>query len=208
MTGSHPLVLASASPRRRQLLEMLGIPFRVEPASVQEIPLPHESPLAYAQRLARDKARAVPGALVLGADTIVVHEGTILEKPADAADAVRMLMRLQGQRHEVITAICLLAGGVAHEAVDQTTVTFRPATEEFLSRYVATGEPMDKAGSYGIQGYGAALVERIEGDFFGVMGLPVRLVLELLERAGVPYRFREWGTGNGEWEGNGEKPAR
>lgn len=193
----HPLVLASASPRRRQLLEMLGIPFRVEPAAVQEIPLPGEPPLAYAQRLARDKARAVPGSLVLGADTIVVLDGAILEKPVDAADAVRMLGRLQGRQHEVITAICLLADGVAHEAADRTAVTFRPATEAFLAGYVATGEPMDKAGAYGIQGYGAALVERIEGDFFGVMGLPVRLVLELLERAGYGYEFA----------GRSEKPA-
>jgi len=204
--GRHPLILASASPRRRQLLEMLGIPFRAVAASVQEIPLPREQPLAYAQRLARDKARAVPGALVLGADTIVVLEEAILEKPVDAADAVRMLMQLQGRQHEVITAICLLADGTAHEAVDRTAVTFRPATEEFLTRYVATGEPMDKAGAYGIQGYGAALVERIEGDFFGVMGLPLRLVLELLERAGVPYRFGEWAVGSGEREPEVGKP--
>jgi len=182
-------VLASASPRRRQLLEMLGIPFRVEAATVQEIRLPREAPEAYARRLARDKARAVPGALVLGADTIVVLGDEVLEKPVDAADAVRMLLRLEGRQHEVITAICLLADGTAHEAVDRTLVTFRPATEAFLAQYVATGEPMDKAGAYGIQGYGAALVERIEGDFFGVMGLPVRLVLELLERAGVRYAF-------------------
>jgi septum formation protein len=189
MTLTHPLVLASASPRRRQLLTMLGIPHRAEPASVQEIRLPREEPLAYARRLARDKARAVPGALVLGADTIVVVDEDVLEKPATPAEAVQMLLRLQGRRHEVITAVCLLADGAAYEAADQTAVTFRPATEAFLTAYVATGEPMDKAGSYGIQGYGAALVERIEGDFFGVMGLPVRLVLDLLAQAGVAYEF-------------------
>ena len=189
MTPAHPLVLASASPRRRQLLEMLGIPFRAEAAAVQEIRLPREEPAAYARRLARDKARAVTGSLVLGADTIVVLGEEVLEKPVDAADAVQMLLKLQGRRHEVITAVCLLADGAVHEAIDRTAVTFRPASEEFLARYVATGEPMDKAGSYGIQGYGAALIERIEGDFFGVMGLPLRLVLELMERAGVEYRF-------------------
>jgi septum formation protein len=183
------LVLASASPRRRQLLEMLAVPFIVQPADVQEIPMPRESPTAYARRLARDKARAVAGGLVLGADTIVVVDGEVLEKPRDAEDAVAMLLRLQGRSHEVNTSICLIADGIERHAADITRVTFRSATEERLRDYVATGEPMDKAGSYGIQGYGAALVERIEGDFFGVMGLPVRLVLQLLEEAGFNYRF-------------------
>lgn len=183
------IVLASASPRRRQLLEMLHLPILVQPAHVQEIPLPGEEPLAYARRLARDKARAVPGRVVLGADTIVVLDNEILEKPADDAHALAMLRRLQGRSHEVITAICLLADGVERVAHDRTTVTFREAGEAWLRDYVATGEPRDKAGSYGIQGWGAALVERIEGDFFSVMGLPVRLVLELLAQAGYGYRF-------------------
>lgn len=185
----HPLILASRSPRRRQLLEMLDIPHRVVSADVQEIPLPREAPAAYARRLAREKARAVPGTLVLGADTIVVLDDEILEKPQDPDDAVQMLRRLQGRRHEVITAVCLLADGTTHEAADTTAVYFRPMSDEQLRGYVATGEPMDKAGGYGIQGYGAALVERIEGDFFGVMGLPVRLVIDLLEEAGYPYNF-------------------
>ena len=185
----RPLVLASGSPRRRQLLEMLGIPVLVQPSAVQEIPLPREAPAAYARRLARDKARAVPGEYVLGADTIVVVDGTILEKPADDREALDMLRRLAGRRHEVITAVCLVADGIEHEALDTTAVYFRPADDVFLAAYVATGEPRDKAGAYGIQGFGAALVERIEGDFFGVMGLPVRLVLDLLARAGRPYRF-------------------
>lgn len=183
------LVLASASPRRRQLLEMLHLPIVVQPADVQEIPLPREAPAAYSRRLARDKARAVPGRYVLGADTIVVLDDTILEKPFDADDAVRMLLMLQGRTHTVITSICLIADGHEHEAADRTQVTFRAAAEDWLRAYVATGEPLDKAGSYGIQGWGAALVERIEGDFFGVMGLPVRLVLALLAEAGVEYRF-------------------
>jgi septum formation protein len=168
---------------------MLGIPHLVAPASVQELRLPRESPLKYARRLARDKARTVPGAMVLGADTIVVLDQEVLEKPVDSEDAVRMLTKLAGRRHEVITAICLIAGGREYEAADSTTVLFRPATEEVLRAYVATGEPLDKAGAYGIQGYGAALVERIEGDFFSVMGLPVRLVLDLLAQAGWNYRF-------------------
>ncbi|MGE0552868.1 MAG: nucleoside triphosphate pyrophosphatase [Gemmatimonadales bacterium] len=184
-----PIVLASQSPRRRQLLEMLGIPIVVSPARVQEIPLPREEPAAYARRLARDKARAVPGELVLGADTIVVVDGQVLEKPSDPADAVAMLGTLVGREHEVITAICLIAAGVEYEAADTTRVRFRAVDRDFLEAYAATGEPLDKAGAYGIQGYGAALIEGIEGDFFSVMGLPVRLVIELLGRAGYPYRF-------------------
>ena len=188
---TRTLVLASQSPRRRQLLETLGISLVVSPAHVQEIPLPREAPLAYARRLARDKARAVPGAYVLGADTIVVLGEHLLEKPADREDAVRMLMQLQGRRHEVITAVCLVHDGREYEAQDTTEVYFRPMDEAFIRAYVATGEADDKAGAYGIQGYGSALVERVEGDFFSVMGLPVRLVLELLGRAGWEYRFDE-----------------
>ena len=168
---------------------MLGIPHVVAPAEVQELRLPREAPDAYARRLARDKARAVPGAMVLGADTIVVVDQDVLEKPADPEDAFRMLRRLAGRRHEVITAVCLVAGGTEYQAADTTAVFFRPASDNMLRAYVATGEPLDKAGAYGIQGYGAALVERIEGDFFSVMGLPLRLVLDLMERAGWEYRF-------------------
>ena len=189
MSGAHPLVLASGSPRRRQLLEMLGLPFVAASANVPELRLPREAPAAYARRLARDKARAVPGAWVLGADTIVVQGDDVLEKPVDAADALRMLLQLNGRRHEVITALCLIADGKELEASDTTAVYFRRYEAEFLRAYVATGEPLDKAGAYGIQGYGAALVERIEGDFFSVMGLPVRLVLDLLREAGWEYRF-------------------
>lgn len=183
------IVLASASPRRRQLLEMLHLPILVQPANVQEVPLPGEEPAAYSRRLARDKARSVPGRLVLGADTIVVLDGDILEKPNDDDHAVEMLLRLQGCTHQVISAICLITDGVEHVHHDLTAVTFRAADEAWLRDYVATGEPLDKAGGYGIQGWGAALVERIEGDFFGVMGLPLRLVLAALEDAGHSYRF-------------------
>jgi septum formation protein len=183
------LTLASSSPRRRQLLEMLGIPVRVVPSNIPEVRRPVETPVDYVERLAREKALSVPGALVLGADTTVVVRDEVLEKPLDTADALRMLKKLQGRTHQVVTSVALVADERIHQATDVTSVVFRRLDEEFLEAYVATGEPMDKAGAYGIQGYGAALIERIEGDFFSVMGLPVRLVLQLLERAGHPYRF-------------------
>ena len=154
--------------------------------------MPSEAPAAYVQRLARDKARAVPGAVVLGADTTVVVDDGILEKPLDDDDAFRMLRLLQGRSHTVMTGICLVAGGREFAAIDRTQVTFRACPDQMLRDYVATGEPRDKAGAYGIQGWGSALVEKIEGDFFSVMGLPVRLVLKLLAEAGFEYRF---GTG-------------
>ena len=198
--SERELVLASASPRRRQLLEMLAIPVRVSPSHIPEVRAPGEPPVAYVQRLAREKALSVPGDLVLAADTTVVVDDQVLEKPSDAADALRMLRLLQGRTHRVATAVALVADGRVLESTDITSVTFRPATDEFLQAYIATGEPMDKAGAYGIQGFGAALVERIVGDFFGVMGLPVRLVLELLEQAGWEYGFgdgREGGSAVG-----------
>ena len=183
------LILASGSPRRRQLLEMLGIEVAIQPPHIPEIREPHELPQPYVERLAREKAASVSGDLVLAADTTVVVEGEVLEKPADPDDALRMLRRLQGRTHQVITAIALKTSGGTLTATDITAVTFRAADDAFLAAYVATGEPMDKAGAYGIQGYGAALVEGIQGDFFSVMGLPVRLVLQLLEQAGHSYRF-------------------
>lgn len=168
---------------------MLGLQFEVRPSHIPEQRFPGEAPVAYAERLAREKALCIPGPLVLGADTTVLLEGELLEKPVDDEDALRILRRLQGRTHEVISAIALASGGRVRQATDITRVTFRSADDAFLRAYIATGEPRDKAGAYGIQGYGAALVERIEGDFFGVMGLPVRLVLKLLEEAGYPYRF-------------------
>jgi nucleoside triphosphate pyrophosphatase len=183
------LTLASGSPRRRQLLEMLGLPVRVVPPNISEVRRPVETPVDYVERLAREKALAVSGRLVLGADTTVVVRDEVLEKPVDAADALRMLKKLQGRTHQVVTSVALVADEAVHQATDVTNVVFRRLGESFLEAYVATGEPMDKAGAYGIQGYGAALVERIDGDFFSVMGLPIRLVLDLLERSGYPYRF-------------------
>lgn len=187
------LILASSSPRRHQLLDMLGIAHQVDPARIPEDRLPHEAPAHYARRLAREKAEEVAarhaGRWVLGADTIVVVEGDVLEKPASPADAERMLGRLAGREHQVITAVALVRDGTRHELHDVSRVWFRPVGPDLIRAYVATGEPLDKAGAYGVQGYGAVLIERIEGDFFGVMGLPLRLVVELLERAGMPYSF-------------------
>lgn len=183
------LTLASSSPRRRQLLEMLGIPVRTISPNIPEVRRLVETPVDYVERLAREKALAVSGRLVLGADTTVVVRDEVLEKPSDAVDALRMLKKLHGRTHQVVTSIALVADERIHQATDVTNVVFRRLDQAFLEAYVATGEPMDKAGAYGIQGYGAALVERIDGDFFSVMGLPVRLLLELLERAGHPYRF-------------------
>ena len=183
------LILASSSPRRRLLLDMLRIEFEVRPSNIPEIRQPGETPVGYTERLAREKAQFVAGSLVLGADTTVVLEDHVFEKPADAGDALQMLRRLQGRTHQVITSVALVAEGVVRQATDITAVTFRPSDDDFPRAYIATGEPMDKAGAYGIQGFGAALVERIDGDFFGVMGLPVRLVLRLLEEAGHPFQF-------------------
>lgn len=188
MTG-RVLTLASASPRRRQLLEMLGIPVVVKPSHIPEIHRPGEAPGAYAARLAREKASNVAGEWVLGADTTVVLDRELLEKPMDDEDAVRMLSLLQGRTHEVVTAVALIAGGAVRERIDVTEVTFRPMTEALLRAYVATGEPMDKAGAYGIQGFGATIVERIEGDYFAVMGLPLGRLVRLMERVGVRYDF-------------------
>ena len=184
------LTLASSSPRRRQLLEMLGIPVKVVPPNIPEVRREFETPVDYVERLAREKALSVPGNLVLGADTTVVVRDAVLEKPTDAEEALRMLQRLQGRTHQVVTSVALVVvDDSVHQATDVTNVTFRRVDDAFLEAYVATGEPMDKAGAYGIQGYGAALVERIEGDFFSVMGLPVRLVLNLMAEAGKEYRF-------------------
>ena len=190
----HSLTLASSSPRRRQLLEMLGLRVRVVPPNIPEVRRPLETPVDYVERLAREKALSVGGSLVLGADTTVVVRDEVLEKPVDAADALRMLQKLQGRTHQVVTSVVLVVGDAIHQATDVTNVVFRRMSTSYLEAYVATGEPMDKAGAYGIQGYGAALVEKIDGDFFSVMGLPIRLVLVLLEQAGHPYCFGDLGS--------------
>jgi len=187
------IVLASGSPRRRQLLDMIGLDFRVVPPDVDESLGPAEQAEGYVTRLAREKATTVArrerGAVVLAADTTVVLRGTIFGKPGSPGEAAEMLRQLQGRKHQVMTAVAVALDGRIEHALDVTDVTFRRVSDQEIADYVATGEPLDKAGAYAIQGKGAALVEGIRGDFFGVMGLPLRLALELLARFGVSYRF-------------------
>lgn len=189
-----PMVLASASPRRAEILRMLGLKVHIDPAAIPEIRQPHETPEAYVERLAREKAHAVlarhPDALVLAGDTTVAIGDDILEKPHSPAGAVAMLMRLQGREHRVATGLALAWHPDRVESgVEVTRVYFRSFSEGEAQAYVATGEPMDKAGSYGIQGLGGALVRSVEGDVTAVVGLSIPLLLRLLERAGRPYRF-------------------
>lgn len=188
------LVLASASPRRRQLLQQLGLAVEVRPADVDESALPGEQPGDHVERLARTKAQAVAAresnALVIGGDTVVVLDGEILTKPVDARDAVAMLLRLQGREHRVDTGVAVAAPeGRTVSAVVSAAVRFRPFDRTLAEAYVATGEPADKAGAYGIQGYGSVLVEEVRGDYFAVMGLPVARVVVLLEELGYRYAF-------------------
>lgn len=188
------VILASQSPRRRELLTQIGIAHEVRPADIDEAYLPHELPAPHAERLAREKAGKLaaehPDALVIGADTIVVIDGRVLGKPADAADAERMLMMLSGRTHLVHTAVAVARGARVASGVESVEVTFRPLTAAQARDYVATGEPMDKAGGYGIQGFGAVLVERIHGDYFAVMGLALCRLADLLREVGVDYHFR------------------
>ena len=188
-----PIVLASTSPRRHQLLEMLKIPHRIVAPDVDETRRDGEAPERYVVRLARAKARVVadrmPGEIVIGADTTVVLDGEVFGKPTDPEDAVQMLGRLQGRTHQVMTAVAAARDERLEHALDVSRVTFRPVDTATLTGYVSTGEPLDKAGAYAIQGVGALLIERVEGDLFGVMGLPLRLALDLLAGFGQPYRF-------------------
>jgi septum formation protein len=173
------LVLASQSPRRAEILRNAGIAFTVRSAEIDETPLEAERPGPYVRRLAEAKARAIeaaPDEIVLAADTTVVAAGELLAKPVDAEDARRMLRLLSGRRHEVLTGICLRRGTQILCDQASTAVWFSPLSETEIDEYVATGEPMDKAGAYGIQGLASRFVERIEGCYFNVMGLPVSLV--------------------------------
>jgi len=188
-----PIVLASASPRRRELLALLGLECDVVPADIDESWRNGEAPAAHAERLAREKSAALarPGAAVIAADTIVVLDGEILGKPRDALEAVAMLRRLAGRAHTVHTGIAVAHGTRTASGVESTRVWFRALTERTIAEYVATGEPLDKAGAYGIQGFGAVLVERIEGDYFTVMGLGLGRMVGLLREVGLVYRFGE-----------------
>ena len=183
------LILASASPRRRELLDNAGIVFSLRVAAVDETRGEGETAVEYVRRLAELKARAIERQgpdCVLGADTTVVVDHHILEKPTDAADARRMLLLLAGRAHQVVTGICLVShmGVVTDHAV--TRVHFAPLTDEQIADYVASGEPFDKAGAYAIQGRASRFVDRIEGCYFNVVGLPVSLVSKHLRNAGFP----------------------
>lgn len=187
------IILASQSPRRRELLSLIGIPHEVRPADLDERLLPGEEPADHAERLARAKAEAVaehePGGVIIGADTIVVLDSDILGKPRDDADAATMLRRLSGRTHTVLTAVAVAHRGRTVSGVESVEVTFRPLTTGQIDAYVATREPMDKAGAYGIQGYGAVIVERVHGDYFAVMGLALGRLVALMEQVGIMYRF-------------------
>ena len=188
------VILASASPRRRDLLTMIGVPHEVLPADVDETYLAGEDPRSHAERLARAKAAVLaaraPEAVVIAADTIVVIDGDVLGKPRDADEAARSLRRLSGRTHTVFTAVAVARGARMASGVEEVRVTFRALDDATIAAYVATREPMDKAGAYGIQGYGAAIVERIDGDYFAVMGLAIGRMLALLRTLGVRYDFR------------------
>jgi len=183
------LILASASPRRRELLTQAGFNFRVHPAHIPEDLLAGEDPIAYVTRLAREKARAVydqlaaaePRIAVLGADTTVTLDNHILGKPEDASDAARMLRLLSGRTHRVITGVSLVSAVGVQTAAEVTAVQFLTLSDAEIEAYVATGEPMDKAGAYAIQGRAARWIPRIEGCYFNVVGLPIALVATLLE---------------------------
>ncbi|MGD0859174.1 MAG: Maf family protein [Terracidiphilus sp.] len=194
------LVLASASPRRRELLAQAGFSFEVHPAHIPEDPNPNEDPIAYVIRIAREKAQTVFAQLsanhmpqspesplvVLGADTTITLDNHILGKPSDPADAARILRLLSGRTHRVITGVALVTANSTEVAAEVTAVRFLTLSDEEIAAYVATGEPMDKAGAYAIQGRAARWIPRIEGDYFNVVGLPIALVSTLLESRRFP----------------------
>ena len=192
------VVLASSSPRRHQLLNLIGIEHEVDPANIDETMRPREAPRRHAERLAREKAATVavrdPDLITIGADTVVVINRKVLGKPADTNDAARMLGMLNGREHTVITAVAVARGRKLRSAIEEVRVKFRRLREDEIEAYIATGEPMDKAGAYGIQGFGATIVERIEGDYFAVMGLPLVRLVGLMRDVGVHYKFGELAT--------------
>ena len=185
------VILASQSPRRRDLLTLVGIDHDVRPADIDESQLPGESDADHPERLAREKAAAidVADAVTIGSDTIVVVDGDILGKPRDREHAMQMLRRLSGRTHTVMTGVAASWNGRVVSGLEEVDVTFRPLTDEEIARYVDTGEPMDKAGAYGIQGFGATIVERVEGDYFAVMGLALNRLVRLLRELGLDYDF-------------------
>jgi septum formation protein len=188
-SATPPLVLASASPRRAELLTMLGRSFEVRVVPVDESAAAGEDAAALVERLARRKAQAAdtgPGEIVIAADTVVVLDGEIIGKPTDADDAAAILRRLSGRSHEVLTGVAVRTGDDVRSAVESTTVVMRSLGPDEIDDYVATGEPLDKAGAYGIQGLGGRFVERIDGSYHNVVGLPLTVVERLLSAASSP----------------------
>ena len=187
------VILASASPRRRELLALIGVAHEVRPADIDESYLEGETPHAHAERLARGKAATVaaahPEAVTIGSDTIVVVDGRVLGKPRDVAHAHTMLRMLSGRSHEVMTGVAVTWRGRTVSGVETVGVTFRELDDADIEAYIATGEPMDKAGAYGIQGFGATIVTRVHGDYFAVMGLPLNRLVRQLEALGLRYAF-------------------
>lgn len=194
----HKLILASASPRRQELLAQAGYRFEVQPSAVAELRQPREDAIRFATRLAREKAEevfarqsGVEPVLVLGADTVVVCDGEVMGKPADAADAARMLLLLSGRTHQVVTGVAVVGGSnaasVVEVAAELTMVTMQTISAQEAARYASSGEPMDKAGAYAIQGYAGRWIPRIHGCYFNVVGLPLALAANLLE--GVEQRL-------------------
>lgn len=194
---TEPIIyLASQSPRRRELLLQIGVPHQVVSATVEEVPRQHETPSDYVQRLAREKAQAglrsaqqlgLAPKPVLGADTIVVSNDEILEKPRDAVHAAAMLRQLAGSTHQVMTAVALLSDTQASIKLSVTDVVFRPLDEAEISAYWRSGEPQDKAGGYAIQGLGAVFVQQLSGSYSGVVGLPIEQIVALLQEFGLPW---------------------
>ncbi|HEY6826764.1 MAG TPA: Maf family protein [Gemmatimonadaceae bacterium] len=188
------VILASASPRRRELLRLVGIAHEVRPADIDESYFPGEQPAAHAERLARGKAEAIVAdagqdVVTIGSDTIVVVDGDVLGKPRDRAHAKQMLRRLSGRSHVVMTGVAVAWQGRTFSGVEEVGVTFRDLSDDEIERYIDTGEPMDKAGAYGIQGFGATIVDRVDGDYFAVMGLALNRLARLLRDAGLRYDF-------------------
>ena len=188
------VILASASPRRRELLRLVGIDHEIRPADIDESYLPGERPNAHAERLARSKAETIasvagPEVVTIGSDTIVVVDGDVLGKPRDRHHAKEMLRRLSGRSHVVMTGVAVAWRGQTLSGVEEVGVTFRDLSDDEIDLYIDTGEPMDKAGAYGIQGFGATIVARVDGDYFAVMGLALNRLASLLRDAGLRYDF-------------------
>ena len=186
------VILASQSPRRRELLTLIGVAHEVRPADIDETLLPAETPREHAERLARGKATAIAfeeDVVTIGSDTIVVVDGDVLGKPRDRAQAIEMLRSLSGREHVVMTGVAVRWRGRVVSGVEEVGVRFRALSDEDINRYIDTGEPMDKAGAYGIQGFGATIVERVDGDYFAVMGLALGRLIQLCREIGLRYDF-------------------